>query len=361
MRCSNRSRSRSRGFTLIELLVVIAIIAILIALLLPAVQQAREAARRSQCKNNLKQLGLAVANYVETHEVFPPGYVNQLDSIPTTGAEYSAAIIAPNGERVAWAWGAQILPFVDQAGLYDQLGVGAVRLKNALATAVVLKAMQTPLEAFRCPSDIAPDKNSSKTLPDVGGTAQQTTTSNYVGVNSSRRWHQSGPWVCGPGEGMLNQWGAGPDHTRSPNGIFWRDSKVRIRDITDGTSVTFLIGERPWELRGPGGTTHACRAGLVFGTRIENEQSQADYTLGSTTVAINFVAFNPDGTPNSNCNKGFSSKHAGGAHFVLCDGSVRFISENIDQNNETYGGTNAVDSTLERLAARDDGQPIGEF
>ena len=337
-----------RGFTLIELLVVIAIIAILIALLLPAVQQAREAARRSQCKGNLKQLGVAVHNYLETHSVFPPGYVNQFDTIPTTGGEYSTAVTT---ELVAWGWGAQILPFMDQAALYNQLGVGDVRIKNA-----PLAALQAPIATFRCPSDIGPDTNSSRTLQNASGAARSTSTTNYVGVNSSRCWHCStGPWVCGPGKGALNQWGAGPTSSTCPNGIFWRDSSVRIRDIIDGTSSTFLIGERAWQLMGPGGVTYACRAGVALGTRIANEQSQANYTLGSATVPINFA------NTDNHCNKGFSSQHAGGAHFVLCDGSVRFVSDSIDQNSAVFGGTNAVDSTLERLAARDDGQPVGEF
>ena len=144
----NVSRSnRQRGFTLIELLVVIAIIAILIALLLPAVQQAREAARRSTCKNNLKQIGLAMHNYHETFGMFPPGYVEE--------------ILNTNGGHVAdneghWAWNALLLPYLDQAPLFNQLNVGTVPVSTMLNNATVRGSMQKTLPVFRCPSDTGP-------------------------------------------------------------------------------------------------------------------------------------------------------------------------------------------------------------
>ncbi|MCA8982633.1 MAG: DUF1559 domain-containing protein [Planctomycetaceae bacterium] len=346
-------RSR-RGFTLIELLVVIAIIAILVALLLPAVQQAREAARRSSCKNNLKQLGLALHNYHDTYNVFPPGYVNQFDTVPTDGGTYSTAVGA---ERSAWGWGAYILPNMEQSALFDTLQVGNIRIKNAITAGGPqdrLAAMTNPIATYRCPSDTAPDVNTSKVLQDSTGTGRNLATSNYIAVNSSRRWHTSaGAWVTGPGEAQLNQWGGGPDATRSPNGMFWRNSKVRMRDITDGTSNTLMVGERAWEVANPVGTPFACRAGVVFGEQITNEQSEVHRGLGATSSPLNYA--------NGNCNKGFSSQHKGGVQFVLADGSVRFLSENINFNSEFTGGTNAVDTTLERLASRNDGQVVGEY
>ena len=123
-----------RGFTLIELLVVIAIIAILIALLLPAVQQAREAARRTQCKNNIKQLGLALHNYHDVNLTFPPGYVLQ----------EGGAVGAHN-----WDWSAMILPYIEQSALFNTLDVGQTRPSQALNNPVQLAAMVNPLTAFR--------------------------------------------------------------------------------------------------------------------------------------------------------------------------------------------------------------------
>ena len=346
-----RRQITRKAFTLIELLVVIAIIAILVALLLPAVQQAREAARRSSCKNNLKQIGLALHNYHDVYRAFPPAYINQFDSQPTNSGEYSTAVGA---ERSAWAWGAFVLPFVEQSALFDVLQVGDIRIKNALATPALLQSMQTPISAFRCPSDTAPDVNNSKQVTDSAGTNRNIATSNYIVMNSSRTWHGGGQnWNCGPGEGEISQWGGAPNSSNSPNGMFWRNSKVRMRDITDGTSNTLMVGERSWELNNPNGATFNCRAGVVLGNRITNEQSEIHRVLGSANAPINYAS--------NRCNKAFSSRHQGGAQFVLADGSVRFLSENIDQNSVETGGNNAVNSTYESLAARNDGLVVGEF
>lgn len=349
------SRSR-RGFTLIELLVVIAIIAILVAILLPAVQQAREAARRSSCKNNLKQIGLALFNYEGTYQVFPPGYINQLDGNVTSQAQYSAAIAA---ERSSWGWAFSILPFTESAAAFEALGGGDIRLKHALEAGGAqdrLTELQTPLASFRCPSDTAPGVNSSKQLRDVANVAVPTATSNYVASNSSRRWHSQAPnpnccaWNTGPGLNEMSQWG---NNGVGATGIFWRNSSVGLKDITDGPSNVFLIGERAWQLDNPNGNNFTCRAGLVYGTVITNEQSSIHPVLGSTTSFMN--------AQTNECNKGFSSRHAGGAHFLMGDGRVLFLSETIDANNRHTGGTENVDSVYERLAARDDGNPTGDY
>ncbi|MCB0186778.1 MAG: DUF1559 domain-containing protein, partial [Caldilineaceae bacterium] len=319
-------------------------------------QQAREAARRTQCKNNLKQLGLALHNYHDVNKVFPPGYINQFDNPqPTNSGAYASAVAA---ERCSWSWTAFILPYIEESALYNQINVGNTRLKDAILPANHLSVMSQPMGAFRCPSDTGPDVNTAKTLVDSTGTARQLATSNYVGVNSGRKWHgQTGAndtWITGPGEGQLSQWGTPPNATQSPTGIFWRNSRVAIRDITDGTSNTLMVGERAWELTNPNGTNHACRAGTMFGERITNEQSEISRGLGSTSGPIN-------GPNGGGCSRTFSSRHEGGSQFTMCDGSVRFISENIDHNALTTGGTNAIDSLLEKIASRDDGQVVGEF
>jgi len=137
---------RRIGFTLIELLVVIAIIAILISLLLPAVQQAREAARRTQCRNNMKQIGLALHNYHDVFNSFPPGYVAKIPNNKTSS------------ERSMFAWGSLILPYIDQGNVYQVLDPGNVltldqRLLDPVVGPALVAAIQTPLASFRCPTD----------------------------------------------------------------------------------------------------------------------------------------------------------------------------------------------------------------
>ena len=155
--------SRRRGFTLIELLVVIAIIAVLIALLLPAVQQAREAARRSQCTNNLKQIGLALHNYHDVYNTFPAGYIDQ-------------GVAANRGH---YSWTSAILPYIDQAPLSNLMRVGDVPLSTNLTNN--LTAMQTPLSGFACPSNPAPSLNDAA-LPAANARAIQDSAGTGRGV-----------------------------------------------------------------------------------------------------------------------------------------------------------------------------------
>ncbi|WP_339612423.1 DUF1559 domain-containing protein [uncultured Rubinisphaera sp.] len=324
----NTHRTSREGFTLIELLVVIAIIAILVALLLPAVQQAREAARRSSCKNNLKQLGLAMHNYHDTHRVFPPGYVDERGSGGT---------IADNEPH--WSWTAMILPFVEQGAIYDQISVGSSP-RVVMANAANLAAMGTPISSFKCPSDAGSpvvQSNLGQRVVDSMGTDVGTAVMNYPAVNNSRHIRRV----------------SGTDPNTRALGLFFRDSNTSFRDITDGTSNTLLIGERSWKVR----TTNIFAASLYV-VRDMNAAGPAEAhgdqgmmgAMGSTIVNIN-------GDPSATNNRQmFSSQHSGGAQFVLADGSVKFISENIDHNL-----SNAIDSTIERLAGISDGQVVGEF
>jgi prepilin-type N-terminal cleavage/methylation domain-containing protein/prepilin-type processing-associated H-X9-DG protein len=340
-----RSSSR-RGFTLVELLVVIAIIGVLVALLLPAVQAAREAARRSQCVNNMKQIALAMHNYHDTYQVFPSGY------LAGHGANAWEA-----GNQSSWGWGAFLLPFVEQGPLHDQLTPGRFRLADAITAGspvdrVVL--LQTPLGTFRCPSDTGPAVNDRHRLRNSSDADVNAALSNYIGNNGSNRWHGGGRLIS-PAGGGTGQWGAVPtaiEGTSVPNGIFWRGSNVRFGQITDGTSNTILLSERAWNLNAQGGTVF-CNAGLIHGTNSQNEQLTIRMILGTGTVPIN------SGVGND-CQFGYSSRHPGGIQVALCDGSVRFISQTID-HRPGDGPLRAVQSTFERLLARDDGQPIGEF
>ncbi|MFM9962126.1 MAG: DUF1559 domain-containing protein [Planctomycetaceae bacterium] len=273
---SNADHSpRRSGFTLIELLVVIAIIAILISLLLPAVQQAREAARRASCKNNLCQLGLAIHNYEMANNVLPPGSVNPTGPIRSE----------PSGYHMSWA--VQILPYVEQQNAFRMIDftVGAYDAKNEPIRKLVIAA-------YSCPSDFR--------SPQAGNVA----ASNYAGVH-----HED--------EALI-------DHGN--HGTFVLNLAVPIDSVTDGTSSTLFIGEKalqPEELGWMSGTRATLRnAGQKINHNLMNLRDQfplRDTAGNPITVTADFVG-------------GFSSYHTGGAHFLLGDGAVRFLNETIEQS-----------------------------
>ncbi len=346
-----KSVHKRQGFTLIELLVVIAIIAILIALLLPAVQQAREAARRTQCKNNLKQLGLALHNYHDVYNTFPQGC-----SVRRTNANNSR--VQANYE--SWGWSASILPMIDQAPLFDQLGVNTRTLHEALVVALAAGTLDEsfpPLAAFQCPSDeTGPRLQGGMRRDSFDGDAMvpntwRPPTSNYPGSTGEIAGDVRAPR-------QLNH--------RPPRGIFYTGSKINFRDITDGSSNTFAVGER----------NNRCGAGTWMGNRNPdgNGTEGNDYVLARVRMPLN----DPINTGNDNCTDGFSSAHTGGGQFLLCDGSVRFISENIDSNiagaperddqavdwpADVTTGTFTVNDVgiYQRLGMRNDGLVVSEF
>ena len=322
-------KSVRRGFTLIELLVVIAIIAILIALLLPAVQQAREAARRSQCKNNLKQIGLAFHNYHDVHNTFPPGFVLQTT---TAGAGN-------------WACNAMILPYIDQAPLYSNLNVGNNQLSNVVAaTTTLLPMIQNGISAYKCPSDTAPQTNTGGTIAAAGTLNRQisgasVTTSTYIGVNN-----------CGA---------MSATSVSAQSGVLFQNSKIGFRDLTDGSSNTVIVGERAWKVG-----TLTINSGVMFGiegTLLAQSSRTTEYAAVATYdkgLAYGLGGGSAKINENHDISRlGFSSPHVGGAHFLMGDGAVRFISENISHN----ASTNAADATLDYLMAYNDGQVVGEF
>lgn len=329
------STRRRPGFTLIELLVVIAIIAILIALLLPAVQQAREAARRTQCRNNLKQIGLAMHNYENAFGCFPPGYL---------GTTTNCAMIRNGyGTNVAqgWGWGTFILPYLDQAPMYNNMNVNV----HQVVCDVPLPPTDNPavgnpasgrqiVPVYICPT--ATDDNVFYAVN--GPTTNQHSKSNYVAV-------------CGVDfTGVLPSGHAlGANYAAGFKGAFgdaWRFGCTKIRDKTDGTSNTFMIGEAyrkdndanytNWTT-GVGGER---RPGRWFGMAADDQTACIVRQLrGEGSFAVNGASFNA-----------FASQHVGGAFFLLSDGGVRFISENGDQMTISRFGTindsNVVDTSL---------------
>ncbi|QDU05486.1 putative major pilin subunit [Gimesia chilikensis] len=331
----NKERMKNvNGFTLIELLVVIAIIAILIALLLPAVQQAREAARRSQCKNNLKQIGLAMHNYNDTHRVFPPGYVS-VDPANTGSIEQGL-----------YGWGAFILPFLDQAPLFQQLRVGDVRLQANLTNPITRGILETPIPIFNCPSDIGPALN---TWNNTSGYDRRVTSdgTNRIAIAKSN-------YVMVSGSGDSTTPAVTPVTYGAHNGIGAQNSNTRIRDITDGTSNTLAVGERAFQvgqLQTGAGTVMGFSA--VTNSGIKNG--------GTAVLGIAYWGINQTVIQSNHQSRSFSSPHVGGAHFLMCDGAVRFLSENLDFRGNSIGSGFQIDSTFERLLSKNDGQVIGEF
>ncbi|MBS0205911.1 MAG: DUF1559 domain-containing protein [Planctomycetes bacterium] len=341
---------RRRGFTLIELLVVIAIIAVLIALLLPAVQQAREAARRTQCRNNLKQLGLSLHNYESSHSTFPPNLVPG-----GTNYRYSAG---------NWGVLAYLSPYLDQTPLYNLMNLNAPTYaptppyniadpNNALAAGYLI-----PL--FLCPSDL------SKSLGGGYGVAALG-PANYC---------------ANQGTG-INNTAAGPRHGSPYNadGVMFADSRIRLGDISDGTSNTACMSESVLG-DGPevaGGSVPPANVQRVYAYLAGYPSSLDDAACGSPSLwnndrrrgflwysgEIRNTSYNHYYHPNdrrwdciTNAGalgytaigwKAARSQHTGGVHLLLCDGAVRFVSENIDL------------TTWRSLASRAGGEIIGDF
>jgi prepilin-type N-terminal cleavage/methylation domain-containing protein len=361
----NRSRKMKRltkrGFTLIELLVVIAIIAILIALLLPAVQQAREAARRTECKNKLKQIGIALHNYHDVYGRFPNGATNG-----TTNNLGSATRPAPAGSlgmnyTLNHTANIGLLPYIEQAPLYNSMDLslstggarhatgGPLRPTVWDATNPNFTAVQTILSEFLCPSD-----NVDGTLTNGDAShyrAENAGRTNYLPCGGSRGWATGTYW---PKDSTTTRTLMDGSTGVRDRGMFGFNGGARIRDITDGTSNALAFGE----VRQSQGTD------TVYG--IEGSHAAA---WGSYTWVSNFIVVHPNSDPNHINNERYSingarditpsrvrhhggaasSAHTGGAQFVLGDGAVRFISENVDNN---------IYARLNYIA---DGGVIGEY
>jgi len=284
---------RRRAFTLVELLVVIAIIGILIALLLPAVQAAREAARRASCSNNLKQIGLGLHMYHDTHKRLPAGWWG-FD--PGTGGPHWF------GEP-GWAWSAAILPYMEQTAVYDNL----THFELPITHPANDQARVTVIDIYRCPSDVGLATfvlEGGGPYVGSGGGFQPTelATNNYIGVFGTLDYHD----ICDPGSPGFNGCQA--------DGTFFLNSGVRFADVRDGLSQTLAVGERSskwapstWVGVVSGGEHAPARVTGIALFPPNSEQEEEHYTH-------NFSSFHPSGT-----------------QFLAADGSVKLIAETIDQ------------------------------
>jgi prepilin-type processing-associated H-X9-DG protein len=322
----------------VELLVVIAIIGVLVALLLPAVQAAREAARRTQCKNSLRQMALSLQNFHNTTRHFPAGVVRHNPAPPSVANSYLGN----------WNWSALLLPYVEQGVLYDQIGVSQTDLATAMDDPGKLKAMQTSLAVLLCPTTASPIVNDERDIQSASGTFSGLATSDYVGVNSSNE---------------LRRFRGNPG--KDANGIFIIEKGTRIREITDGTSKTLIVGERSWETTLSGNEGFVLgRAGVALGVRGVRDNSEVGLAdaMGCGKYKMNYSSSSATKS-NSFARRGFSSRHPGGANFAFADGSADFLSDTIDGgfDAEQIAATEQVDTPWEGLLGMDDGIVTSDY
>ncbi|WP_459556353.1 DUF1559 family PulG-like putative transporter [Lacunimicrobium album] len=353
----SHGRRSHLGFTLIELLVVIAIIATLVAILLPAVQQAREAARRSSCKNNLKQIGLAIHNYHDTFNTFPIGS--------------RTAVAGANSFGPTWWVG--ILPGLELSAIYDGFNMTAANSGYGGGGNSTLLATVPPLSVMLCPSSSMRQPGSWQKRATYIGIAGASNTSTYTQASTTGTSGLNGFRLRTNSADCCSNRGAQQDGHFSSSGVFITNGAILMRDVVDGTSNTIMVGE-------VGGTLITSNAGyqsaisgladhahMINGNRIHIGGSgphgwtmgiggttslplQRPFNMTTIRYAPNTLNYDQPGiNVNFGPNNPLNSEHKGGVQCVFADGHVSFISDNINLD------------TLKHAALRDDGQVIGEF
>lgn len=331
-----KGRFLHHGFTLVELLVVIAIIGILVALLLPAIQAAREAARRTQCSNQLKQIGLALQNYHDTHKKFPHG----------TRTPHRA----PN-------WRVMVLPFNGQAPLYEELDTGSAQINacgfqsgSYSGRNAILANLWVP--GFNCPSSVSPT-NVVNSGAVTYNNSQLGLLHDYVGIAGAWPDPANRTSACSP---LTTNYGG---NYWCENGMLFPNGWTSVRDVTDGTSNCLIVGEQSGMIgdRDVRASYYGGWGGFNQTVRPSQFAATADiWGVGTTTVRYPINLNNGTTTPapggaayTYNGNTVLNSQHPGGTHAVLVDGSVRFLTDNLDM--ETY----------RRLASKDDAQVLADW
>ena len=329
---------RTLGFTLIELLVVIAIIAILIAMLLPAVQQAREAARRASCKNNLMQIGVALQNYEMAHRCLPPGSVNATGPIQSINSGYHMS------------WMVQLLPHIDEGNVFRHIDFG-----QDIYAMANREARAQPIEVLRCPSSIlAPTITLNRLEAGMpiqqGANPQPAVAEIQIGTTSYAGVHHDGYLVKPPADAATDPQRVFKDGPidADQNGVLFLNSSVTYRQISDGSSHTIFAGETADTTGGLGwasGTRSCLRNGAALINQSQNLLAGYPGTIpsnsGQPAVKIDFSHPKAVG--------GFGSFHAGGAQFLFGDTSVRFLNENMNP------------AIYRNLCNRRDGQMLGLY
>jgi prepilin-type N-terminal cleavage/methylation domain-containing protein/prepilin-type processing-associated H-X9-DG protein len=324
-----RQQYQEQGFTLVELLVVVAVMSILVALLLPAVQHVREAARGTHCKSNLRQIALALINHHEARRYFPAG-----QSFCKGRAGCTDTIATAPG----WGWSAATLPFLEESKLGQRLDISL-----PMPDAQHAGQLSTPLAIFHCPSDYSRKVG----VPPSGlpGWSERIATTNYCGNGGSFGFSFNVPWIT--------------NNERITNGVFGRNSRYRERDVQDGLTKTVLVGE-------------AIHYDFYWDPTLYGNYNPSKKTACCTLTLVRQGSFRMNPGPNGSQTaqrESFSSQHTGGANFAMCDGSVRFIDEDIKHTGRPamakdpfdVGGGGANYGLYQRLFSRNDALPLGEF